>query len=152
MTEIITGLHQIGAHELDSIPSVELIIDVGGIINRAFVNYWVDDRVDEFKRGLNVPVLTFELDEVSDSPFRDFDERKNNLLNLVVIGTNFLNGGAEVCTMCLAGQNRSGLVNALIMCHMGFPPERAIDVIRSKRDNALNNQQIVDWILSEEWK
>lgn len=57
--------------------------------------------------------------------------------------------GAVVLTMCNAGRNRSGLLSALIVHHaFGIPGADAIEVVRSRRPNALANDYFVDFLES----
>jgi protein-tyrosine phosphatase len=49
--------------------------------------------------------------------------------------------GARVLTTCHAGLNRSGLVNALMLHRLtGMSGRQAIDMVRTARPGALNNQ------------
>jgi protein-tyrosine phosphatase len=48
--------------------------------------------------------------------------------------------GARVLTTCMAGLNRSGLVNALMLTRLtGMSGRRAIELVQERRPGALNN-------------
>ena len=148
MTEIITNLHQVGAHELDQLSSFDLIIDMGGITTKVFANALLRNSIDRAKEDLNTPVLLFEIDEVEDAPFRNYREKINQIKLIARIGSTAVQLGDRVCTLCLAGQNRSGLMTCLIMIASGlYDAQEAIDIVQSKRPMALNNKQIRDFIL-----
>ena len=60
-----------------------------------------------------------------------------------------LKAGKRVLVRCLAGLNRSGLVNALVLIRQGYTAELAIALIRSSRSKwALCNFNFEDWLLS----
>ena len=55
-------------------------------------------------------------------------------------------GGAVLC-YCSAGRNRSGLMNALLLCELtGCSGADAVDTVRSRRKNALANQHFVGFL------
>lgn len=59
-----------------------------------------------------------------------------------------LNIGKRVLVRCLAGLNRSGLVNALVLVRQGYTAELAIAQIRKARSKwALCNLNFEDWLL-----
>jgi protein-tyrosine phosphatase len=61
-----------------------------------------------------------------------------------------LDDGHKVLVCCDAGMNRSGLVVARTLIHRGMPPERAVALIRERRDPAaLSNAAFVKWLLQE---
>ena len=52
-----------------------------------------------------------------------------------------------VLTMCNAGRNRSGLLSALIVHHVfGIPGASAIEIVRTRRPNALANDHFVAFL------
>jgi hypothetical protein len=67
-----------------------------------------------------------------------------------------LKAGKRVLVRCLAGLNRSGLINALVLIRQGYTAELAIASIRSARSKwALCNLNFEDWLLSineENWR
>lgn len=59
-------------------------------------------------------------------------------------------GGRKTLSRCQAGLNRSSLVAALAMVRMGYHPQRAIDLIRERREPfALFNPHFVQIILAQ---
>lgn len=54
--------------------------------------------------------------------------------------------GARVLVTCQAGLNRSGLVTALTLRHLGIDPKVAVILIRSRREGALFNKLFVHYI------
>lgn len=147
MTELIPNLYQFGRNEFNQLPQMDLIIDVGGIVERTASHYRLDGAIDQFKEVLNTPVLGFEIDEVDDEPFRNHAIKLNQICYLAIAGALFIRSGLKVCTLCLAGQNRSGLVSALILILLGYESADAVSLIQDKRDNALNNENIVSFIM-----
>lgn len=60
-----------------------------------------------------------------------------------------IDDGGCVLTMCNAGRNRSGLLSALIVHHLfGVPGSDAIEIVRSRRPNALANEHFVRFLES----
>lgn len=76
------------------------------------------------------------------------DPRKARALGRWV--AQLVEAGLRVQVLCAAGLNRSGLVVARALIAMGNDPEKAIEMIRSKRPNALHNSVFVEWLLSEQ--
>ena len=146
MTEIIPFLHQIGAHELEQIGNASLVIDMGGIISKVYANYHFHDKIDELKSQLHVPVLFLEIDEVDNEPFRHHKEKIGHLWSVASIAAKIIRVRGHVYTLCLAGQNRSGFMSALIMVHLGYSPEEAVEIIKRERDMALNNDILREYI------
>lgn len=57
--------------------------------------------------------------------------------------------GTSVLTMCNAGRNRSGLLNALIVRErLGITGIRALEVVRRERPNALANEHFCRFLVS----
>jgi hypothetical protein len=52
-------------------------------------------------------------------------------------------GGGLVLVTCQAGINRSGIIAAMALCHLGFTPRQAVRRIRYCRPGALSNQSFV---------
>lgn len=149
MTEIVPCLHQFGIHELDELSGMDLIIDMGGIINMVYCQYAVADKRDEFKELLNTPVLSFEIDEVNNEPFRNHKNKLEQFFNVASVGAALIGLEQNVGTLCLAGQNRSGLMSAFILIANGYTSKDAVRIIKEKRMNALNNENIVRFIMKE---
>jgi len=86
-------------------------------------------------------------------PFRDdyqiaFDV--NAMLSIVRDAHYDWSRGKRVLVRCQAGQNRSGLVTALILMRDGQSADEAIEAVRSGRKfGALNNPAFVDWLKAE---
>jgi protein-tyrosine phosphatase len=55
--------------------------------------------------------------------------------------------GKDILFTCAQGRNRSAWVAARTMVRLGYKPQQAIDIIRSKRKNALTNEYFVQDIL-----
>lgn len=67
-----------------------------------------------------------------------------------VVKARWATDGA-VLTYCRAGRNRSGMVNALVVMRLlECSPERAIEIVRAGRKNALANPHFVEFILSQD--
>ena len=86
-------------------------------------------------------------------PFRDdyqinFDV--NAMFSIVRDAHYDWSSGKRVLVRCQAGQNRSGLVMALILMRDGKSADEAIEVVRTHRNfGALNNPAFVDWLKAE---
>jgi len=52
----------------------------------------------------------------------------------------------KILTHCSFGNNRSGLINALILMQRGLSGEKAVKMIQSKRPSALSNNVFREWI------
>ncbi len=71
-----------------------------------------------------------------------------NLGTAVRLVDEWSSNGWKVLVHCGEGKNRSGLVVALALIRRFHAPQEAIDLIRSKRPGALNNQAFVTFILN----
>ncbi len=76
------------------------------------------------------------------------DPRKARALGQWV--AQLVESGLTVQVLCAAGLNRSGLIVARALIAMGHDPEKAIEMIRAKRPQALHNSVFVEWLLSEQ--
>jgi len=54
-----------------------------------------------------------------------------------------LGAGKKVLVTCMAGRNRSGLVNGMALIKLGRPVDAVIARIRERRRNALTNEHFV---------
>ena len=56
--------------------------------------------------------------------------------------------GERVLTTCQAGLNRSGIVNAFALMHLGWTAPEAVGLIRNARAGALHNPHFVQLVYS----
>ena len=67
-----------------------------------------------------------------------------------------LKQGKRVLVRCLAGLNRSGLINSLVLVRQGLSPSQALDLVRSRRSVwSLCNPDFESWFLNikaEDWR
>jgi hypothetical protein len=86
--------------------------------------------------------------KLSDLPW-DFQEHPEELQQLVdtagVIAEHVAAGG-NVLIFCNMGMNRSGLMTALTLMHLGYSPRRAISAIRKRHRCTLSNESFVEAI------
>ena len=101
------------------------------------------------------PAWQFPGVEVIHAPFDDSDvaptpHEKKIARSAAERVVDALGHGSNILVSCYAGRNRSALVCAkvLVGC-LGRSPQAAIDLIRSRRVDALTNNHFVDLILSE---
>ena len=146
MTEIIPHLHQIGEHELYQIRNADLVIDMGGITYLTYTQALVNNERDALKRYLTCPILSFEIDEVDNEPFSQHEAKMKHVLRVAAFGSFFVRTKLNVYTLCLAGQNRSGLMSAMILINLGYSADDAIQLIQSKREDALNNTLLREFV------
>lgn len=60
---------------------------------------------------------------------------------------NVLSQGGTVLTTCFMGLNRSGLISALALLHLGVSADDAVELVRAARGNhALGNRTFVEFI------
>ena len=60
-----------------------------------------------------------------------------------------LKAGKRVLVRCLAGLNRSGLVNTLVLVRQGYTVEQALETLRSIRSEwVMCNEDFEKWLLS----
>lgn len=76
------------------------------------------------------------------------DFHPDQLVELVRLAHSDWKSGKRVLIRCQAGLNRSGLVMALLLMHEGLEAIEAIDLMRTKRGEAvLCNFDFADWLL-----
>lgn len=94
----------------------------------------------EPRRGLTTMYIPLR-----DVPF-DFQRYPNELYNLVdtaEIIADRVRRGDNVFIFCNMGMNRSGLMTALTMMHLGSSPKSAINAIRRRHPCTLSNESFV---------
>jgi protein tyrosine/serine phosphatase len=148
MTQIIPYLYQIGAHELYELHDADWVIDMGGILSRTYVNYFTNGNIDTMKEWQTFPVISFEIDEVPDAPFHRHEFKLAGVIDIAQMGAELIKKQKNVYTLCLAGQNRSGLMSAMIMMLLGYATEDAVRIIQERRKNALSNDVLRKYILT----
>lgn len=76
--------------------------------------------------------------------------QEQTIRTLAVMISRLLDAGQKVLVCCDAGMNRSGLIVARTLISRGTSPERAIALIRERRDpSALSNPAFVNWLMQE---
>jgi protein-tyrosine phosphatase len=91
------------------------------------------------------PGITTVYIPLRDVPF-DFERYPHELLDLVDIAADIaerVRGGERVFIFCNMGMNRSGLMTALTMMHLGATPQSAIKAIRRRHPCTLSNESFV---------
>jgi len=83
--------------------------------------------------------------------FPIFDEELPDLHKLDAIarlGAQLIENGQRVLSHCGMGFNRSALVAARILHHLGMPGDRVVEQLRERRPGALFNEVFAQHILS----
>jgi protein-tyrosine phosphatase len=76
------------------------------------------------------------------------DRRALSAIEHLVVAA--IEGGTAVIALCSMGRNRSELVAALALMRLrSMPGREAVDYIRSKNPEALNNEEFVRYLLEE---
>lgn len=82
---------------------------------------------------------------ILDGDLSDFDWVE--MRNLVLTAHTDWKSGKRVLIRCQAGINRSSLVMALVLIREGFSAKKAIELMRTKRGQAvLANRHFVEWL------
>lgn len=142
--EILPGLHLGGTDDAD-------VVHEGAAVSRfdhkAFITrddfdtvvtmYAFARPVDWFVKELRFGVY--------DSDMKDF--QTDELRDIVVTAHRDWKNGKRVLVRCQAGINRSGLVMALMLIREGYTAEDAINLMRTKRGEAvLANKHFEAWL------
>lgn len=96
-------------------------------------------------------VFLVPMDDTEYRPITHEDAKK--LLDIARKLARHVRGGRKVLTTCAQGRNRSGLLSALTLVKLGHRPDRAIQMVKSKRrapsGEALTNIMFERFILMQ---
>lgn len=83
---------------------------------------------------------------MDDAPW---DWRRNGDEAALVVGlartvAQAVQKGRYVLVVCQMGLNRSGLVTALALTHLGWPPDEAVQLVRARHPSVLSNRTFLN--------
>lgn len=82
-------------------------------------------------------------------PFHDEDLPDTVKLHAIAeMAAGLIASGKKVLCHCLLGYNRSALMAALILYHLGKSGPEALDLVRSRRPGALFNETFANYLLT----
>jgi protein-tyrosine phosphatase len=130
VTKIRSGLYM-GSKDGASEPGFDLVVSAA------------EEWKAEPKRGIAVMYVPLR-----DIPF-DFERYPHEVMELVDVAGRIaeqVRAGRKVLIFCNMGMNRSGLMTALTLLHLGLSPESAINAVRRRHPCALSNDSFVEAI------
>ncbi len=132
-TTIIPYLHMGSVHATDDKSSYDMLVSAA--------SEW-----DPYKLGSRSVKVTRLHIPLEDLPW-DFEQNINELFDLIEVTkivSEYVAAGHEVLVFCSMGMNRSGVVVAMTMMHLGYSPSQAVRLVRRRHPCALSNKTFVE--------